>query len=57
MKKKKLNYIKLILANLFITSLFVLILFLVPNDWRINFTVMFCYISFSTLFNLFITER
>ncbi len=55
--KKKLNYIKLGLANLVITLLFMLILMLVPNKTEINFICVMLYISFSVLFNLFITER
>lgn len=55
--KKKLNYIKLILANLIITLIFMLVLMLVPNKPEINFTCVFLYISVSVLFNLFITER
>lgn len=55
--KKKLNYIKLGLANLVITLLFMLILLLVPNKPEINFICVMLYVSFSVLFNLFITER
>lgn len=55
--KKKLNILKLVIANIFIISLFTLILLLAPDNWRINFVIMFCYSSFSLLFNLYITER
>lgn len=55
--KKKINYFKLILANLVITLIFMLVLLLVPNKPEINFICVMLYISFSVLFNLFITER
>ena len=54
--KKKLNLIKLVLANVLITLIFILILMLVPNKTEINFIVCMIYLVFSVLFNIFITE-
>lgn len=54
--KKKLNLIKLILANVLITLIFILILMLVPNKTEINFIVCMIYLTFSVLFNIFVTE-
>lgn len=55
--KKNLNILKLVIANIFIISLFTLILLLTPDNWRINLIIIFCYSSFTLLFNLYITER
>ena len=54
--KKKLNLIKLILANVLITLIFILILMLVPNKTEIDFIVCMIYLTFSVLFNIFIIE-
>ena len=54
--KKKLNLIKLVLANVLITLIFILILMLVPNKTEINFIVCMIYLAFSVLFNIFIIE-
>lgn len=54
--KKKLNLIKLVLANVLITLIFILILMLVPNKTEINFIVCMIYLTFSVLFNIFVTE-
>ena len=54
--KKKLNLIKLVLANVLITLIFILILMLVPNKTEINFIVCMIYLVFSVLFNIFVTE-
>lgn len=54
---KKLNYIKLILANIIITLIFMLLLMIIPNKIEINLTCAFLYISVSVLFNLFIIEK
>lgn len=54
--KKKLNLIKLVLANVLITLIFILVLMLVPNKTEINFIVCMIYLTFSVLFNIFITE-
>lgn len=54
--KKKLNLIKLVLANVLITLIFILVLMLVPNKTEINFIVCMIYLTFSVLFNIFIIE-
>lgn len=54
--KKKLNLIKLVLANVLILLIFILILMLVPNKTEINFIVCMIYLIFSVLFNIFVTE-
>ncbi len=53
----KLNYIKLILANIIILCLFLIVLFMLPEDYKINLTFLFMYVSSATLFNILIIEK
>lgn len=57
MKGKKLNYFKLILANLLIFLLILLVLMITPNKPEINLTIAFIYIISITLFNGIVTEK
>ena len=57
MKGKKLNYFKLILANILIFLLILLILMITPNKPEINLTIVFIYVVSVTLFNGIITEK
>ena len=57
MKGKKLNYFKLILANILIFLLILLVLMITPNKPEINLTIAFIYVVSITLFNGIITEK
>ena len=57
MKGKKLNYFKLILANILIFLLILLVLMITPNKPEINLTITFIYIVSVTLFNGIVTEK
>lgn len=57
MKKKKLNIIKLLLANIIIILVFIVMLLITPNYYKYNAIICFSYVIISTLFNLFITEK
>lgn len=57
MKKKKLNIIKLLLANIIIIVVFIVMLLITPNYYKYNAIICFSYVVISTLFNMFITEK
>lgn len=57
MKGKKLNYFKLILANVLILLILMLILLITPDKAEINLTIVFIYVISATLFNGIIIEK
>lgn len=57
MKGKKLNYFKLILANVLILLILMLILLITPDKTEINLTIIFIYVTSATLFNGIIIEK
>lgn len=54
---KKLNYKKLLIANIIIFILFLLIISIIEGNYKINLIIILTYYLISVVFNLFILER
>lgn len=56
MKNRKLNVFRLIIANLLFIAIFALIIFLTPDDPRINVCATIIFIMTTLLFNSYVLE-